>query len=193
MARSGRYTLHPRACASASSAVPGVTYALTSAIAIQARYPPRSDPLDPHRVVVIARVLGVDRRERDVAQVLAPFAHRLGDLEAVRLGLGDRLVGVRLVDSLEHQDLRGLDRQLARPTEHDLDAPLGRLVGRLGPARDGDDDRVAVVAAVALGARGVDRARQDDGPANARVVRLEPGALALAPQRPGDARACRAR
>ena len=43
MARSGRYTLTPRAFASASIIVPGVTYALTSAIAIHALYPPSPD------------------------------------------------------------------------------------------------------------------------------------------------------
>ena len=37
MARSGRYTLQPRAFASSSIAVPGVTYVLTSAMAIHTR------------------------------------------------------------------------------------------------------------------------------------------------------------
>src|ERR1019366_1013044 len=63
---------------------------------------------------------------------------------------------------------------------------FGVLARRFGPPGDRHDDRVAVGAAVALGP-GVDGLRQHDGAAHARVVRLEPRALALAAQRAGDA------
>ncbi len=142
-------------------------------------------PLDPHGVVVVAGVLGVDRRQREVPQVLASRLHGLRHLGPVRLRLAHGGLGVRLVDALEDEDLRRLDRELAWPTEDRLDRALRVLLRQLGPARDAHDDGVAVVAAVALGSAAVHGARQHDGPPNARVVGLEPRALALASQRPG--------
>ena len=144
--------------------------------------------LDPHRVVVIARVLGIDRRQRDVREILAAAEHLLRDLGAVRLGLGDGLGGVDLLDLREEEDLFDLDRELARLPEHRDDLALGVLAGLVGEARDLGDDDLAFLAAVAFGAGAVDLAREDDGPADARIVELDPGVLSLPPEDAGDAR-----
>ena len=148
-----------------------------------------SRALDPHRVVVVARVLGIDGRQREVTQVLAPLLHR------PRRPRRRRPRPRRRPSRSAASSIRSSTRifatstaELAGPPEHRLDAPLGVLVAASSGQRViAHDDRVAVVAAVALGALGVDGARQDDGAAHARVVRLEPGALALAPQRAGHA------
>ena len=62
----------------------------TSAIATISRQPPRTS-LAVHRVVEVARILAVDRDERQLAQVFAPALRRGRHAAAVRFGLGNRL------------------------------------------------------------------------------------------------------
>ena len=136
--------------------------------------------LDPHGVVVIARIVGIDRREREVGEVAPPFQHLDRNLETVGLGLGGRFRRMELRDLREDHRLLDLDPELARSTEHGFERALRVLARELGPARDAHHRDVAVDAAVAGAARiAVDLAHELDarrapGGRRARATRSFP-------------------
>ena len=131
--------------------------------------------LDRDRVVEVARGLGIDGRERDVAQVGAIGA--VGVAHLVRQAVGDArdVVGERLLDVGAGQDLLDLGARVVGVAEHLEHRGLDRPVGDVGVAGDLGDHRDAV-------APRRHRPAQRDRAGDARIVGLQD--LLLAPARP---------
>ena len=113
-------------------------------------------------------------------EVFATLEHDVGDGRAVGLGFLDGLRRVDLLDRREEEDLVHFDGELARRTEHREQLALGILSGLRREARDLGDHDLTVLPAVSFGARLIDLAREDDRSAHARIVELDPRALAFA-------------
>jgi hypothetical protein len=135
----------------------------------------------PDGVVVVARVLRVDRRQGQGREILPAKKGVGGDLSAETLRFRHGGLRVRLLDALANQDLGNLDLRIAGRSEHRLERALCHFARRLRVARDANDGGRAILRRCP----GVRCER--DGPANPIVVRLEDERLATTPQRPSHA------
>ncbi len=132
----------------------------------------------PHCIVVVARVFRIDRRKREVGEILPAGERVARNFLSVRLGFAHGFGRMPFFDGLAHEDLGHLDLRIAGVSEHGEELSRGGLARHLGKAGDARDGRLPVFA------RGTSlaRVREHDGPAHARIVRLEPERLAAAPQ-----------
>jgi hypothetical protein len=135
--------------------------------------------LERHRVIEVARRLGIDGGEGDVAQILAVaqvgLAHHLRHLRGQAGHLGREV----LVDVVDGQDLLDLGAGIVGIAQHLQHRDLQRSVGRLGIAEDRRHHRLA-------GPRAARPAVQGHRPGDARVIGLEVQGLARAHDLPGD-------
>src|SRR6185312_7192770 len=135
--------------------------------------------LDRHRVVEVARRLGVDGGEGNVAQVGAVGAVALGQRLAHAGGDSLDLVGETLVDVGDRQHLLDLGARVVGVAQHLQHRGLDRAVGHVGVAGDLGDHGDAV-----LGGR--DRTGQAHQSGDARVVGLQHLLATPAHQLAGD-------
>ncbi len=136
---------------------------------------------DPHRVVVVARILRIDRGERDRAQVDAALHVQRQEPHGHGFCLADRAFGVLLGDLLTDQDLGDLDVRIARGAQDRDQLAFWVFVAKIWEFGDFGHGGVAVLAHL----HGVG---EHDRTAQARVVWLEPRALAAAAQHARHAR-----
>ncbi len=101
---------------------------------------------DPHRVVVVARVFRIDRRQRHGTKVHAPVQVERQEPHGHGFGFANGTLRVLFGDLLADQDLGDLDVRIARRAEHRDQLALRIFVAKLGEFGDLGHRGVAVLA-----------------------------------------------